>query len=133
MVLGKPIGHRYSGAMKCPPLLAMVLLSVTTAAHAAPPTGADPALAPWFHQLRRPENGYPCCSVADCRNVEVRAAGSRIEALITRRLFGSRAPDAWVLVPWAHVLAGRDNPTGGPVACWAPWGGILCFVPGTGA
>ena len=118
--------------MKRPLPLALVLLAVTAAAHAAPPTGADPALAPWFHQLLRPENGYPCCSEADCRNVEVRSAGSRIEALITRKLFGSRAPDAWVLVPPAHMLADRGNPTGGPVACWAAWGGILCFVPGPG-
>ncbi len=118
--------------MKRLPLLALALLSVTAAARANPPPGADPALAPWFHQLRRPGNGYSCCSEADCRNVPTRAAGSDTEVFIDRKRFGSRAPDAWVKVPPAHVLAGRDNPTGGPVACWAAWGGVLCFVPGPG-
>jgi len=115
-----------------PLALALALLAVTAAAHAAPPPGADPALAPWFHQLRRPGSGFPCCSEADCRNVEVRAAGSRTEVYIGREAFGSRAPNAWVPVPPTHVLRGLDNPTGGPIACWAAWGGVLCFVPGSG-
>ena len=134
IALGGQIARRYSGGMKRPtPLaLALALLAVTAAAHAAPPPGADPALAPWFHQLRRPGSGFPCCSEADCRNVEVRAAGSRTEVYIDREAFGSRAPNAWVPVPPAHVLRGLDNPTGGPIACWAAWGGVLCFVPGSG-
>jgi hypothetical protein len=110
----------------------LALLLVTAAADAAPPPGADPTLAPWFHELRRPGSGYPCCSEADCRNVKTRGAAGRTEVFIGREAFGSRAPDAWVPVPPAHVLAGRDNPTGGPIACWAAWGGVLCFVPGTG-
>jgi hypothetical protein len=134
IALGGQIARRYSGGMNRPsPLaLALALLAVTAAAHAAPPPGADPALAPWFHQLRRPGSGFPCCSEADCRNVEVRAAGSRTEVFIGREAFGSRAPDAWVPVPPTHVLTGLDNPTGGPIACWAAWGGVLCFVPGSG-
>ena len=134
IALGGQIARRYSGGMKRPPplALALALLAVMAAAHAAPPPGADPALAPWFHQLRRPGSGFPCCSEADCRNVEVRAAGSRTEVYIGREAFGSRAPNAWVPVPPAHVLLGLDNPTGGPIACWAAWGGVLCFVPGSG-
>jgi hypothetical protein len=119
--------------MKWPGLLALTLLLVASAAHAAPPPGADPSLAPWFHDLRRPGTGYPCCSEADCRNVETRAAGGRLEVFIGRDAFGSRAPDAWVSVPPAHVLTGINNPTGAPIACWAAWGGVLCFVPGSGA
>ena len=125
MGLGKPAGRRYSGGMKRPPLLALALLSVTAAALASPPPAADPALAPWFHQLRRPGSGFPCCSEADCRNVEVRAAGNHMEVFIGREAFGSRAPNAWVVVPPSRVLVGLDNPTGGPIACWAAWGGVL--------
>jgi len=113
-------------------LLVLSLLLATEPAHAAPPPAADPSLAPWFHDLRRPGTGFPCCSEADCRNVEARAAGNRTEVFIGREAFGSRAPNAWVLVPPAHVLAGLENPTGGPIACWAAWGGVLCFVPGSG-
>jgi len=132
IALGKPTDRRYSGKMKRPPLLALALLAVTAAAHATPPPGADPALAPWFHQLRRPGSGFPCCAQADCRNVEVRADGNRTEAYIDREAFGSRAPNAWVVVPPSRVLLGLDNPTGGPIACWSAWGGVLCFVPGSG-
>jgi hypothetical protein len=125
--------RRYSHGVRWSALPVLALLLTATAAHPAPPPGADPSLAPWFHELRRPGTGFPCCSEADCRNVEERAAGGRIEVFIGRKVFGSRAPDAWVLVPPEHVLAGRDNPTGGPIACWAAWGGVLCFVPGSGA
>src|SRR5580698_9324485 len=108
IALGGQIARRYSGGMKRPSPLALVLallalLAVTAAAQAAPPAGADPALAPWFHQLRRPGSGFPCCSEADCRNVEVRAAGSRTEVYIGREAFGSRAPNAWVVVPPSRV------------------------------
>ena len=76
--------------------------------------------------------GFPAASEADCRNVETRAAGGRTEVFIGRDAFGSRAPNGWVVVPPSHVLTGLENPTGGPIACWAAWGGVLCFVPGSG-
>lgn len=47
-------------------------LSATTAAVAAPPENADPALAPWFRSLAQPDTGISCCSLADCRPVTAR-------------------------------------------------------------
>jgi hypothetical protein len=118
--------------MTLPGLLSQALLLIIGVAHAAPPPGADPSLAPWYRELRRPETGFPCCSESDCRNVATRGSADHLEVFIGHEAFGSRAPDAWVPVPPARVLAGRDNPTGGAVACWAAWGGVLCFVPGSG-
>jgi hypothetical protein len=112
--------------------LLVLALPLATGAKAAPPPGADPSQSPWFQNLRRPGSGFPCCSEADCRNVDTRAVGGRLEVFIDRNTFGSRAPDGWVAVPPANVLAGSGNPTGGPVACWTAWGGVLCFVPGAG-
>ena len=45
--------------------------------YAAPPEGADPALAPWFKDLRQPETNRPCCDMADCRTVEYRTFGEQ--------------------------------------------------------
>ena len=112
-------------------LLVGSLLGAAARAFAAPPAGADPALAPWFQSLEQPETGYPCCSIADCRMVQYRATADHYEAFIDRRSFGEDAPDAWVAVPPSHVLHRHDNPTGEAVACW--YGGeVRCFVEGAG-
>lgn len=101
---------------------------VAHAASARPPTNADPALAPWYESLRRPDaTRAPCCSLADCRNVNARTMRSGYQVLIG---------GAWIDVPPKAVL-NVSNPTGKPVACWvrSPERGalvttIICFVPG---
>lgn len=88
-------------------------------AHTAPPANADPALAPWFSNLRAPWTNALCCSIADCRPTESRTVGDHYEVLIGGQ---------WRPVPPDHVLQRTDNPTGRAVVCWTPSGGITCFV-----
>jgi hypothetical protein len=89
-------------------------------AMALPPPDADPALAPWFNDLRQPWTNALCCSMADCRQVESRLDGDHYEALIEGE---------WRRVPDHLILNRSDNPTGHAVACWTKQTGILCFVP----
>lgn len=102
-------------------VLVVSMLSGHTAA--APPPDADPALGPWFRDLRAPDTGRSCCSVSDCRATEVRTNGDRYEAYIEGQ---------WLPVPQAKVLSRPDNPTGHAVVCWTPALGIMCFIPGPG-
>lgn len=105
----------------------MVLAALASWAFAAPPPGADPALAPWFRSLQQPGTGWGCCSIADCRPVRYRMADDHYEAFIDRQSFGANAPDQWEPVPPDHVIRTADNPTGEAVACWYA-GEIRCFV-----
>jgi hypothetical protein len=89
-------------------------------AFGAPPENADPALAPWFKSLAQPGTGVSCCSIADCRPVDMRITGSGYEIYVN---------DRWVDVPPEKVLQGKENPLGKPVACVLN-GQVLCFVPG---
>jgi hypothetical protein len=99
---------------------------------AAPPEGADPALAPWFKDLRQPETNRPCCDMADCRTVEYRIFGDHFQAFIGREFpRWTNPPQAWVDVPNASVLHRRDNPTGEGIACWFQ-GQVVCFIEGNG-
>jgi hypothetical protein len=102
-------------------LFGVIPLLVAAAGRAAPPPQADPALAPWFEDLRVPGTGTSCCSMADCRPVEYRSVGDHYEALVGRR---------WIPVPPEKVLHRSDNPTGGAVLCWTPNLGVMCFVRG---
>jgi hypothetical protein len=104
----------------------------------------DMANAPWFRSLMVPGSQrplgqpMPCCSGADCANVEMRERDGHFEVFIDRETFPDsktdanqgHAPNDWVVVPEAAILHGKDNPTGGPVACWYRRG-IPCFVEGT--
>jgi hypothetical protein len=107
-------------------LLSLLLSS----ALAAPPVGADPALAPFFQSLHQPLTGAMCCSVADCRNVEVRQGPNGLEAFIDRKTFGQAAPDEWRAVPPEVVIRDMANQTGLPIACFY-YGAIRCFLPAT--
>lgn len=98
---------------------AISLVGLVQAARAAPPENADPALAPWFNDLRQPWTNALCCSLADCRATESRTQGDHYEAFID---------GAWRAVPDDKVLQRSDNPTGHAVVCWTPQAGILCFV-----
>ncbi len=91
------------------------------AALAMPPPNADPALSPWFQDLRQPGTGQSCCSIADCRPVDSRVVQNHYEAFVD---------DQWMTVPADKVLRRLDNPTGRAVVCWTPALGIMCFVEG---
>lgn len=113
---------------------AMVGLSVLLAAawaRAEPPPGADGSLAPWFQSLTQPGTGFGCCSIADCRPVRTRYSAGHIDAFIGSDAFRD-APDAWVQVPEAIMIRGRENPLGQPVACWYQRK-LVCFVDGGAA
>lgn len=99
------------------------LVAFAATASAAPPPNADPALSPWFEDLRQPGTGRSCCSVADCRPVDYRIIHNHYEAFVGQQ---------WVEVPEDKVLHRFDNPTGRAVACWTPALGIICFVEGPG-
>lgn len=101
--------------------LALAAVLLAGPARAAPPSDADPALAPWFQDLREPGTGRSCCSITDCRPTEARTTGGRYEVLIEGR---------WLAVPPDKVLPRADNPTGHAVVCWTPALGIICFVHG---
>jgi hypothetical protein len=105
--------------MRKPIILASSLLLLTGVSRAAPPPNADPALAPWFESLQRPDVGGSCCSIADCRRVQSRTTAKGYEVLLD---------DAWVPVPPQRVVRGRDNPTGEAVSCMRGHV-IICFVP----
>jgi hypothetical protein len=92
------------------------------AAHAQPPEGADPNLAPWFGSLRQPGTGTSCCSIADCRATDYRLMSDHYEVLIE---------DKWLAVPPDKILQRVDNPVGRAVVCWTPQLGIMCFVRAT--
>jgi hypothetical protein len=83
-------------------ILAVISL-LARAASAAPPPNADPALAPWFNDLRQPWTNALCCSIADCRPTESRTEGDHYEAFVG---------GAWRVVPDDKVLQRTDNPTG---------------------
>jgi hypothetical protein len=100
----------------------IVTLSLTSAAAAAPPENADPALAPWFQSLAVPGTGISCCSIADCRPTEYRMVDDHYEALIEGR---------WTHIPPRKVLDRTDNPVGRAVVCWTRERGIMCFVRGS--
>jgi hypothetical protein len=114
-------------------ILAGLIASLTTHAQAAPPPGADPALAPWFKSLSQPQTNKSCCTLADCRTVRYRTAGDHFQAFIGGDFpRWSNPPQKWVDVPNANVLHRADNPTGEGVACWFE-GQIVCFVEGNGS
>jgi hypothetical protein len=100
---------------------ALALLLAASAA-AAPPQGADPALAPWFRSLLQPGTGMSCCALADCRPTDYRIKSDHYEALVGGK---------WVAVPPDKILQRTDNPTGHAIVCWTPQRGIMCFVRAT--
>jgi hypothetical protein len=110
--------------------------------------------AEWYQSLRVPGvpsmnnvAGTSCCNGghardADCQNVEVRQRKGpdgvlHWEAWIDDKTFPEskyspiygHAPNAWVMVPDEVIIHGKDNPTGGFVACWYNKS-IRCFVEG---
>jgi hypothetical protein len=96
-----------------------LVLALTTPAAAAPPQGADPALAPWFRSLLQPGTGVSCCALADCRPTDYRIKSDHYEAMVGGK---------WIAVPPDKILQRTDNPTGHAIVCWTPQRGIMCFV-----
>ena len=122
-------------------LVAAALLLCAVSAHAAPPPGVNPnsPLGRWVRSLTDPL-GVSCCSIADCRPVDVQLVrnpdGSTTwQALIERQQFGPTAPNAYVDVPWnvvRHTHSDGPPPNQVAWACW--WGGrVRCLVLDWGA
>lgn len=95
-------------------------------ARGAPPDNPDPALRNWYESLREPRNGYPCCSIADCRTTRARRGPRGWEVLVDQRFRAST--EFWIPVPPEKTLT-IENPTGQAVACYLPEAGLICFVP----
>jgi hypothetical protein len=89
-------------------LVAISCLAVAASAWAAPPSGADMTLAPWFRSLHVPGTQNLCCDIADCRNYPVRSDGAHFHVFFDNR---------WVIVPNEAVSDRVDNPTGDYVTC----------------
>ncbi|HUK60805.1 MAG TPA: hypothetical protein VLV50_16355 [Stellaceae bacterium] len=100
-------------------LIGIAFAAILAAARAAPPSGADSFLAPWFQSLRQPGTGISCCSIADCRQTQYRTGSDGYEALIDNK---------WIAVPREKVLDHTENPTGRAVVCYLPGLGVMCFV-----
>ena len=112
---------------------ASILFGYQPLLRAAPPTDADPNLAPWFRSLRQPNTDQSCCDRADCRTVRYRVVDGHFQAFIGSEFSRwQNPPYAWVDVPESSVLHRHDNPTGEGVACWSGRT-IICFIEGTGA
>ena len=104
--------------------LAFFLFGIV-ASHPAAPPDADPALAPWFRSLERPDGNGSCCSESDCRRTQYRIVGDHYEALTDEQW---HVPRQWIPIPPDKILNRADNPTGEAVLCWLPSLGVLCFV-----
>ena len=114
----------------CMGVLVAVCLGASLS-YGAPPVGADPALAPWFKNLRESGTGIDCCGEGDCRPVRTRIHNGKLEAFIDSETFRD-APNDWVLVPEEVMIRGTENPVGEPIACW--WGfKIHCFHDASGS
>lgn len=105
-----------------PVVLAIAALgALAGVAQAHPPPDADMSLAPWFRSLKQPGTGMSCCSIADCRQTDVRVRNGQYQALVEGQ---------WQPVPPNVVLRRTDNPTGRAVVCYTPYFGIMCFIKG---
>ena len=100
-------------------ILTSLIMGLASVTRAAPPPDANPAWAPWFQSLERPDVGGSCCSISDCRRVQSRLSREGYEVLMD---------DRWVPVPGKRIVQGRENPTGEAVVC-ARGHVIICFVP----
>ena len=119
---GRFIGRAAMRAPLWPAALTAAAVTCAGIATAAPPPNADPALAPWYQNLRQPQTGVSCCSIADCRATDYRTTGDHYEVFID---------DKWTVVPADKILQRIDNPVGRAVVCWTPALGIMCFVRAT--
>lgn len=122
---------RDQGSLEMKTSLAALLLPLllASAAYAKPPPGADPEspLGQWYNSLHQPNDGISCCSLADCRPVEMKLGGNHYWVFIGEQF--ESGPNKWIEVPDEAVLHVPNN-AGQPVACWSPVSGLLCFVPG---
>ena len=83
-------------------IVAMALALSGTLIHAAPPDNADPAMAPWFKSLKQPGTGAECCSISDCRAVEVRRDSQGYEVKVDQKWHLSAA--FWLRVPAERII-----------------------------
>lgn len=111
-------------------MLPLMLLTSAVCAHG--PEDTDPAMAPWFRTLDRPDmKGNSCCSEQDCF---VLKSG---DMKIVDGVYWVRDPDpltpdqVWIDVWPKRILKRYDNPTGKYVACVAGHN-VICFVQAAG-
>ena len=115
-------------------IIALLITLLSSTASAAPPKGADPAMAPWFDSLKQ-KNHAPCCGAADCRpESRVLSPGNSHDGhwwvFMSHENFGDDAPEKMVPVPDDVVRSG-DTTLLRPetaVVC-AHYLVILCFIP----
>lgn len=108
-----------------------LLVVMFAPAHGAPPSGSDPALAPFFGSLTL--DGVSCCSISDCRAVPARVGQKGWEAFVSAESFPGATDDRWVEIPVDKIVRGKHHPLGEAVMCWSPYRGPLCFVEPPGA
>jgi hypothetical protein len=105
----------------------LLIITVAQLAFGAAPVGADPTLAPFYQSLKQPGTGGICCSMADCRPVQVRFLRGRMQVFI-----GPQFPQPsldWRDVPAEVVIHDVPNQAGEPIACW--YGKqVRCFIDG---
>jgi hypothetical protein len=89
----------------------------------------------WFNEQRSPENGRPCCSIADGHETQEQIRDGQYWVLIEGK---------WYPVPPSRIIHNKGNPVGRPVVWYqnfsssdddgpaVPEINILCFVPGAG-
>ena len=109
----------------------MLAMFVSMLLIAAPPD-ADPALAPFFKNLTKPNSIERCCDISDCRIVPMKTVGNIYYVWIAK---GNNMQsfidgvDGWVEVPNNAIIRDKTNPTGGAVVCWTKHRGIIYFLP----
>ena len=83
------------------------------------------------------QRGTSCCSsdgpASDCKAAIIRYDGNRLQAQIDERwrYWSADMPlPIWVDIPDDKVLPMESNPVAGPVVCWLPSMGVICYLPG---
>lgn len=92
-----------------------------SAAIAAPPPDANPVYKDYYEALKRDSDDVGCCSIADCRQVQVRRENGKWFAFVSKELFGSTAPDDWLEVPEGVRASSRKE------GAIRPYGASLCW------
>jgi hypothetical protein len=112
-------------AIRCATAL---LIAMSTAAIAAPPPNADPALHAWFEKQNNID-GFFCCSLADGHIL------SDDEWRSNKGIYEVRISGQWYPVSpgWVRDTAGGPNPTGHAIVWYGDDGygvHLYCFAPG---
>lgn len=102
---------------------------------------SDPAIRSWYRSLMQPDNpNVPCCGESDAYWAdEIVVEGDKVFAIITDTRGDAPlgrphiAPGTRFEIPPGKYKHDRGNPTGHNVLFIGPYGGVYCFVQGSGA